>query len=159
SRASISATPEIRRDETFLRAENRCCGLMRRCWLIQIVNRTPIAGRHEERTIFPRSAARLIIGLFVLTPEHVTNAQAFRRLSPVWGAIHQGRQPIVRVAIIESFGPQMTRVSEDSLAALQQHRVIVSRVGSEAGFQRQRPNYRADPVESGALNESKTWVP
>src|SRR5438270_11748429 len=53
----------------------------------------------------------------------------------------------------------MTSVPEDSFAALQQLWVIVGRIGSEAGFQGQRPNYRADPVESRALNESKTWVP
>jgi hypothetical protein len=52
----------------------------------------------------------------------------------------------------------MTRISQHSFPALQQHGLIEGGIGGESCFYRQGPNRCSGVVESRALDESKAWV-
>jgi hypothetical protein len=53
----------------------------------------------------------------------------------------------------------MAWISQNDFTALKQERMIVGRVGSETSLNGQRPNRRADCIESRAVNQSKAWMP
>jgi hypothetical protein len=53
----------------------------------------------------------------------------------------------------------MARISQNDFTALKQERMIVGRVGRETSLNGQRPNRRADGIESCAVNQSKARVP
>src|SRR4029077_3220903 len=55
--------------------------------------------------------------------------------------------------------PQMAWISQNNFPALKQERMIVGRGDSEASLNGQRPNRRADCIESRAINQSKARMP
>src|SRR5262249_56057129 len=98
------------------------------------------------------------VGL-VWAEDDVPAAKGWGAFPPVCGSVHQIFQPIVWLVVIESFRPQVTRISQHNFAALKQNRMIVRGIRGEPRVDRQRPNGCADRIESRALHESKARLP
>src|SRR5207302_2811876 len=107
--ASTSTAPEsCRLQETLL---------TRRRFGRQVVDCAPVARRYATRRRFPWTSAPLVIRRLFATPENVADAQSLSGLAPVRGSTHQGRELPIGIVVIESFSPQMARITQNDFAA------------------------------------------
>src|SRR5437667_8181286 len=82
-----------------------------------------------------------------------------RSFPPVLRAFHQFAKLLLRVRIIETLRPKMSRITKHNLPALKQERMIVDWVGGKTSFHRQFSNRDTDLIELRAIRKSKAAPP
>src|SRR5438876_9939040 len=120
----------------------------------QIIDRAPIAGSDRRNRLFPRPSAHRVIDLFLSSPKKIAHTQGARRLAPISGALHQLGEPVVRILVIKTLCPKVSRITKHNLSALEQEGMIVDRVGGKPSFYRQHSNRNADLIEFRAIRKS-----
>ena len=123
----------------------------------QIVNCSPRPGRGQGRAFLPRSLAAAVISFFLAPPKEVPDFESAGHVAPVWGALHQFCQLIIRFSVIfEALRPKVTRITHHNFSPVKKERMIVSGPGRKPRFQRHFAHGIGNRIDFAALGKSET---